>query len=73
MSLRVRHPHPIKIKIRRIYMKKKSSIILLFVLAIVTSLCFFGCKKDNGPDNPAKASITLDKTSLNLTFTKARF
>ncbi len=72
MSLRVRHPHPIKIKIRRIYMKKKSSIILLFVLAIVTSLCFFGCKKDNGPDNPtpmptpAKASITLDKTSLNL-------
>ena len=72
MSLRVRHPHPIKIKIRRIYMKKKSSIILLFVLAIVTSLCFFGCKKDDVPDNPtptptpAKASITLDKTSLNL-------
>ncbi len=72
MSLRVRHPHPIKIKIRRIFMKKKSSIILLFVLAIVTSLCFFGCKKDDVPDNPAptpapaKASITLDKTSLNL-------
>ena len=72
MSLRVRHPHPIKIKIRRIFMKKKSSIILLFVLAIVTSLCFFGCKKDDVPDNPAptpaptKASVTLDKTSLNL-------